>query len=89
MGSPCRLSLLPGDGFEDAEADEQTEGGGEENSPGIGGEAKGGTGGRGGHDGVSLEETLRTRCSVGLNAMEFLEKGKRAEGTSYNNNRGT
>src|ERR1700744_4725552 len=33
-------SLLPGDGAEQTEADDQTEGGGDEDGPGVGGEAE-------------------------------------------------
>src|SRR5277367_6163601 len=57
---------LPGDGFEDAEADEQTEGSGEKNGPGVGGELEGGTGVWGGHGGVSLEENAPHTNECGL-----------------------
>ncbi len=33
--------LLPGDGFEQAEADEEAEGGGEQDGPGVGGKTEG------------------------------------------------
>jgi hypothetical protein len=83
MDSPsCRLSLewcwaqLPGDGFEETEADEKADGGSEEDSPGVGREAEGGTGAWGRHDGVSLEEgAAPMKNYVGATGAQILREG--------------
>ncbi len=49
VGDACAFAALPGDGFEEAEADEKANGGGEEDGAGVGGEAEGRTCGGGGH----------------------------------------
>jgi hypothetical protein len=76
---------LPGDGFEEAEADEKANGGGEEDGPGVGGEAEGWAGAWSGHVGLLGENALGTRWTC-ARAAEFLEEGYGAGGTSYNNN---
>jgi hypothetical protein len=77
---------LPGDGFEETEADEKANGGGEEDGPGVGGEAEGGTSAWGGHDGVSLKESAAPMKNTWeLRLLRFLEKRECEGETSYNN----
>jgi hypothetical protein len=49
---------LPGDGFEQAEADDEAESGGEEDGPGVGGQVEVGANGGGRHSEVSLGDAL-------------------------------
>jgi hypothetical protein len=66
---------LPGDGLDQAEADDEAKSGREEDGPGVCGEPEGGTSAWGGHNGVSLEENaVHTKESVAADAMKFSEK---------------
>ena len=51
------IQRLPGDASEKTEADDEAEGSGEEDGPGVGGEA----GAKGGHGGVSLDSAVHTK----------------------------
>jgi hypothetical protein len=74
---------LPGDVFEQAEADDEAEGGGEEDGPGVGGEAEEWAGAWGGH----VRSPGRMRCGHDgrVRGPLNLDKGYGAGGTSYNN----
>jgi hypothetical protein len=66
---------LPGDGFEEAEADEEAEGCGEEDGPGVCGEAGEAAAAKGGHGEVSFGKARCTRKNVWVAAaMKFLER---------------
>jgi hypothetical protein len=76
--------MLPGDGFEQTDADDDRQSKGQHNCPGVSGKREAGA--RGGHGAVSLEkEVVHTNRRVGYKA-EFLEEGCYEGRTSYNNN---
>jgi hypothetical protein len=69
------VSALPGDGSEQAKADEETEGDDQQDGPRVGGKLEGWAGARAGHDGVSFGEgAMHTEKCVGAIARNFLEK---------------
>jgi hypothetical protein len=66
---------LPGDDFEQADANDEREGKRENDGPGVGGDASA----WGGHGGVSLEKAVQTRIRVGY-GFKFSERGEAQEG---------
>ena len=69
-------SLLPGDGAEQAKADDQTEGGGDEDGPGVGGEAERGMSVGGSHVNL-LGRSATTRKMCGMRLLIFKEGVRR------------
>jgi hypothetical protein len=61
--------------LEEAEAEDEAEGGEEEDDPGVLRYAVGDAGAEGGQDGFSLEIARCTRGACGLELLRFLEKG--------------
>jgi hypothetical protein len=64
--------LLPGDGFEQAEADDETKDDDKEDGPCVGGQLEGWAGAGGSHGEVSFGEgAMRTKKRAAATAMKF------------------